>query len=287
MQNKRIVQMLMLGLFSLLCWYCGPSNNRSKVVREASIPTLLTHKEAADTLRADTSKPLQPIRFLPLETADAAAVLATTDLAPQFVGMYPENGFYGDDRYRIEFIFTEMIKDAKDPSLYRVKGKNRFKKTISSFSGTMKIGQLRAFVDPNLDTSEIANLGYERMFTAAGTFELFEDSTLNTSGFFRGTFQTDFGKLKDGTTDLWFYTDETATKGCGFLFDGYWTSYKNATNSKPVIWSRDIFRIGNDILKDFSYGERDVEINPAYRNLGWDNFWDGEEWWNDAPKKEM
>jgi hypothetical protein len=57
--------------------------------------------------------------------------------------------------------------------------------------------------------------------------------------------------------------------------------------TKPVIWSRDLFRIGNGILKDFSYGERDVEINPKYRHLGWDTFWSGDEWWTDAPKKEM
>jgi len=53
-----------------------------------------------------------------------------------------------------------------------------------------------------------------------------------------------------------------------------------------VLWSRDLFRFANDILQDFSYGEREIEINPKYRNLGWDNFWDGEEWWHDSPKEK-
>ena len=42
----------------------------------------------------------------------------------------------------------------------------------------------------------------------------------------------------------------------------------------------------NDILKDFSYGEREIEINPKYRKLGWADFWQSEEWWV-SDKKSM
>ena len=50
-----------------------------------------------------------------------------------------------------------------------------------------------------------------------------------------------------------------------------------------MLFARDLFAIANDILSDFSYGEREVEINKKYRHLGWDNFWDGKEWWVETP----
>ena len=33
-------------------------------------------------------------------------------------------------------------------------------------------------------------------------------------------------------------------------------------------------------------GEREVEINKEYRHLGWDNFWENDEWWVDAKDKQ-
>jgi len=48
-----------------------------------------------------------------------------------------------------------------------------------------------------------------------------------------------------------------------------------------VLASQDLFIFANDILEDFSFGEREIEINKKYRALGWDNYWENEEWWND------
>jgi hypothetical protein len=286
MKNKRNIQLLSAAaVLSLLAWHCGPSQQKT-VAKQTSIPALMTHKEAVDTLRADTTQPVKPVQYRSLDADDMRVLAMKQDLGAMFIMDYPDNGFYGDDRYRIEFVFTEFTRDAKDPFLYHVKGKNRFKKTISYFSGTARIGQIRTFMDPNLDTSEVSGLGFEQMYTTAGSFELYEDSTLSTSGAFRGTFAADFGITPEGP-QLWFFTDGTEAKGTGFMFDGYWTSYKNAQNSKPVLWARDIFRIANNILKDFAYGERDVEINSQYRHLGWDNFWEAEEWWHEGAKKEM
>jgi hypothetical protein len=41
----------------------------------------------------------------------------------------------------------------------------------------------------------------------------------------------------------------------------------------------------NDILADFSYGERDIQINEKYVHLGWDNYWEQDEWWVDEKTK--
>jgi len=69
-------------------------------------------------------------------------------------------------------------------------------------------------------------------------------------------------------SNIWFFST-TPNRGGGIRYDGTWTSYETG-ESKPVIWSKDLFRFANDILEEFSIGERDVEINEKYRSLGWD-----------------
>jgi len=281
----------MFPLFAVLLttffWQCKPNAGPKPEVAEGNAVPLQTHKEAADTLRADTTMPLRPVPFQTVGQAKAGALLGTLDLAPMFVRDYPDNGFYGDNHYRIEFIFTEMIRSAKDPMLYTVKGKNRFKKTVTAFEGTIRILGVREFADPNLDTAEINDLEFLKTYALAGDFDLAEDTTLATSGRMQGTFTMEFGTKKDGSCELWFFTNDTPSKGSGLRFDGNWTGYKKADLVKPLVWSRDLFRFANDILEGFSYGEREVEINPKYRKLGWDNFWDGEEWWNEGAKKTL
>jgi hypothetical protein len=51
---------------------------------------------------------------------------------------------------------------------------------------------------------------------------------------------------------------------------------------QAVLWADNFFAVAEGVLKDFNIGERDVEINPQYRHLGWDTFWTDEEWWNAA-----
>jgi hypothetical protein len=273
-----------------LCWQCKPNNSKQNVAPEALTATavpLLTHKEAADTLRSDTTAPIKPSIFRLLSDNERITQLASLRLDSLFILDYPDNGFYGDDRYRIEFVFTEAIRDAKDPSIYHVKGKNRFKKTISTFAGTFQFNKLEQFFDPNIDPENIQDMEIKKMYAASGRFDLKEDSTMATSGSFVGDFTMDYGLMANNQTQLWFFTNDTPAKGSGYRFDGKWISYKKADLQKPVLWSRDLFRFANDILQDFSYGEREIEINPKYRNLGWDNFWDGEEWWHDSPKEKL
>jgi hypothetical protein len=266
-------------------WHC----QSKKTPPAAASPTLptdltamvrMTHKEATDTLRADTTQPMVPIKKTKLSAAEAQAALASIDLKQAMLAEWPDNGFYGADRYRIEFIFTSIERRVNDPSVYAVTGKNKYKKTISDYAGVMEIKEVYAFSDPNLRADEIADLGYEKMYALVGEFRFHEDSTLKTSGLFSGKFQVDVGKMKDGGTQLWFFSPDSPAEGSGYRFDGNWTSYRNAQLNKPVIWSRDLFRFANDILQEFSYGERDIEINPKYRHLGWDTFWEGDEWWN-------
>lgn len=284
--KNRFTGALLIGVV-FVSWHCQFSQNKANKLSAlpANAVPLLTHKEAADTLRADTTQPIKASIFRPLSAAEGRMVLNSIRLDSVLAVDYPDNGFYGDDHYRIEFVFTQALRDPNNPALYHLKGKNRYKKTISAFSGEMEFQNLEQFFDPNIDTSQIDVRDILKMYACTGRFELREDSSLASSGVFRGDFKIDFSLSNQNMPDLWFFTNDTPAKGSGYRFDGVWTPYKQSDVKKPVLWSRDLFRFANNILQDFSYGEREIEINPKYRSLGWENFWDGEEWWHEgAPK---
>ena len=241
-------------------------------------PTLVTKAEARDTLLANPDAPLKPVQIL--KKTDNTA-FASHDVSKLLVGEIPDNGFYGANNYRIEFIVTDVEKDQENPALYHVKGKNRYKKTITAFQGTILFDRLLEWKDPNLDP-EFLNKG-DKIFRANGTFEFKEDETLATSGQFSGNLQLEFLEKEDKSIEIWHFSQSSPLKGAGYRYKGTWTSFKDATKTKPVIWARDFFSFANEILKDFSIGEREVEINEKYRHLGWDEFWSGEEWWNETP----
>jgi hypothetical protein len=285
-------QFLFIPLLAAVVFVATQCINKVKApVQKAVVenPHLITHKEAVDTLLADSTKPLKPLIFKSLAANDLVDMCKKHRLDSLFAseGNWPVNGFFGEDRYRIEFLFTEVKQDENDPTLYYIKGKNRHKKVISLFEGKMKLNQLRSFIDPNLNTEEVDAMGVRENYTAQGLFELNEtDKTSPYSGAFKGNMKMEFSLQDDGVANLWYYSTGLPSGGAGYRFDGNWASYTDPTKVKPIIWAADIFRIGNDILKDFSVGERDVEINETYRNLGWDNFWENDEWWTDAKKKE-
>ncbi|MBL7818063.1 MAG: hypothetical protein JNL70_23840 [Saprospiraceae bacterium] len=267
--------------------------NKNKAVThtENKNPAMITHKEAVDTLLKDSTAPVKPLIFKELDAKSALAFFQKTRLDSLFVEEYnyPDNGFYGDDRYRIEFLFTEAKQDAKDPSVYHIKGKNRHKKVITPFEGTIKFNKIRTFTDPNIDTAEVGAMDMTKLYATEGVFELAEaDPKSSYSGLFKGTVKMEFSIGEDNRPSLWFYSvANLPSGGGGYRFDGTWTSFTKPDMVKPVVWAADLFRFANDILKDFSMGEREVEINEKYHKLGWDNFWENDEWWNEAAKPKM
>jgi hypothetical protein len=281
-----IVPMMIAGVIFLS--QCLNQKTKAPIQKASVTAGLITHKEMVDSLLADSTAPLKPLIFKILDNNAKQAALRNISLDSLFINTYPDNGFYGEDRYRIEFVFNEAKRDETDPSVYHIKGKNRHKKTITNFEGTIRLTDLRTFTDPNMDSTFESS--FKNHYAAKGVFEFKEDSAMiNTSGLFKGTLQMEFADQKEGNPQLWFYsvgmygTDGRGTPG--YRFDGTWTSFKNPNMVKPVIWARDLFSFANDILKDFAMGERDVEISPQYRELGWADFWENEEWWNETPKE--
>ncbi len=289
--KKHLSQLTFFAVAFALCSF-GLMQCTQKAAQQTEKETeptpLVTHAEGADTLRDEsiTESEVKPINLKWLNSAGMHGLLDTLDLSDIVVSHdWAELGFYGEDRYKIEFYFSEVTKDEKDPFLYHIVGKNRHKKVISEFKGTLHIDSLAQISDPNLDTEEVGDMGVQRIYSANGKFTLAEDSLKKYSGRFTGKMQMDFASYDKAPTEIWFFS-ETPNQGSGIRYDGLWTSYKTG-KSKPVIWSKDLFRFANDILEEFSIGERDVEINEKYRKLGWDNFWENEEWWAASKKVTM
>ncbi|MFN8353536.1 MAG: hypothetical protein U0Y10_03745 [Spirosomataceae bacterium] len=277
MRNVIITAVLLLVLAGGYYFYKS-SQAKAKTLK------LQTHKEAIDTLRKNdsTAIPIQYAKILPdstlkiLKQYNLASLWANPDTA--FADANRFDGFYGTDHYRIEMFFSEVRQDTELPHTFYVKGKSRFKKNITPFSGEIKVESISILKDPNIAMDD---MDAQQVYTLKGSFQLKEDSTRQGSGIFAGNVFMDFSVSKTEEPQLWFFTPSTAAQGGGFKFQGNWTSNKTQA-SKPVIWAKDLFMFANNILKNFSIGERDVEINPKYRHLGWDNYWEFEEWWVDT-----
>lgn len=295
----------LLVLFAALCLLgaCNFTKNQSEKPRVQ----LMTHKEAADTMRiasidsasVDSLTQLIEYGYLsPERTRDIMGQLNLHDLISS--GRLDEatifNGFYGTDFYRIEFYISNAELDPADSLRILLEGKCRYKKNITNFTGSIKVDSMFAYRDLTYDYQDF--LEYEGGDTSAkfegdtfvgtyhlkGTFALNEDPNQPASGVFSGNFFMDFVPNYNDHAQLdgyrlWYNTNNETKRG-GFLFDGSWLSNKGG-KTKPVIFAADLFMFANEIISDFSYGEREVEINEKYRSLGWENYWEADEWWTD------
>lgn len=196
------------------------------------------------------------------------------------------NGFYGTDHYRIEMYFASITKDSQKPHVYHVKGKSRFKKSVKPFTGTITLHQAQTLHDKSVSKKDLKARKISQLYASSGTFEFKEDSTYSNAGVFKGRVYVDFSIHTDRTSRLWFFSEKGKTRGAGFLFDGEWTDYKTG-KTKPILLPSNIFTIANSLLTNFEIGGRSVEINPKYRKLGWDSFWENEEWWNEPAKTAL
>lgn len=260
-----------------------------EIENKANKMALITHKELKLAAASATSfsKP-KPINSHALNSEEIRNLFLKNDIKPFFFQSDEEiystlNGFFGADHYRIEFVFLGIEQDKVQKNKFYVTGKNRHKKNVTDFKGYFIIDSVFSIIDPNMKDqrfeSEYGDFnGLNEKYSCLGKFTLLEDSTQPYSGKFEGKMALDFGINTEKTPELWYYSNHTPARSSGFLFDGNWVSYEGG-KSKSTIFSKDIFMFANDILKDFSYGEREIEINPRYRKLGWADYWQSNEWW--------
>ncbi len=285
MKNYFVICIL-LFTYLFCCTDCKQKTVAKLETKEASLTKPVTHKEAMDSLRLDTNAVLQPLKIRNYTNSEATAFFDAYNLDTLLQSDYPIYGFYGEDRYKIDFLFNECMRLPLQKNVYYVKGKNRHKKVITPFEGCLRFNSISEIKDPNLDKTEMEGMKVAKILSAKGDFELMEDKNSKYSGVFKGKITVEFYTMVDGNSySLWYYS-QTDIKGGGFLYDGTWTSYTDPKMVKPVLVAADIFQLGNSIMKDFSYGEREPTISPAYRKNGWTEIWDEEEWWN-KPEKQV
>ena len=284
--------LLLPALAGVLLTACQPSGKPAgeKIAAAPVAPA------PADTLPAPpdssvTAAVEEPIEELPsrayekhpLSVAEMQQLLAKHDLAvlwamQQRKGAAVYNGFYGPERYRIEMYFASVTRDSLRPDQLHVTGKSRYKKNITPFSGTITIDSLAALRVIKGPEDADVDLGTDQSYLALGRFTLREDS-LAGAGQFEGKLLMDFSVSQEGNMAFDYFL-KTPTRFAGFLFEGEWRSYRTG-QARPVLWADNFFALAQGVLKNFNIGERDVEINPAYRHLGWDTYWSEEEWWNE------
>jgi hypothetical protein len=274
-------QIAIFFLFAACIWLQSCQPNTTAQISEAAVKPL-THKESLDTLLANESAKIVPVSYNLNSALEREKVVAKINIPGLFhtkPGDYYSvyNGFYGEDHYRIEFAFLEAGINPINQNEILVSGKTRFKKNIAPFTGKLIIDSLYTITDTNLDSSDMANMEINQIVELAGHFEIKEDTAAAGSGQFTGLWHLTLSLHNDGTADIW-YASRTNTKSAGLLLEGQWTSYRSG-KTKPFLLANDLFMVADDVLENFSVGEREVEINPKYHALGWDKFWDNEEWW--------
>ncbi|MCC3160059.1 hypothetical protein LJ737_22670 [Hymenobacter sp. 15J16-1T3B] len=235
---------------------------------------------------AAAAAPLPPEQLAVLRQLDLAPLLLPASYEDEegsrSAGM-AMNGFFGPEHYRIEFVFTRVERDAQNPALYHISGKDRYKKRITPLEGTIELTKL-ATLEP-LEGRPNGEL--TAAYAGAGQFEL-REVTGSGSGVFSGTFALDFGRSTGQKVELvtWGYSDKSmGARGAGSRFEGQWTS-NQTKKPKPVLWAdgNGLFAIAEDVFADFNVGERGPEINEKYAKLGWNSYWENDEWWAETPK---
>ncbi|MDO7851520.1 hypothetical protein [Hymenobacter convexus] len=242
---------------------------------------------AEDRTRVEIGAPVPNISaFL---TANNLAPLWQADFG-QRENDYPRptvlDGFYGAEHRHIAFIFDSVEPDTAQVGAFRVRGRSRFRKSITPFAGAITvvgIRSMKAFLD--LDSAEVAQA---RSYTATARFVLHEDSTATGAGTFQGTAHLDFYRLGTGKLDLLQTFPDKAfpSGGGGLLFRGQWRSRRTG-RQQAVAFANYSQSVVPDAMSDLYLGDRGENINPKYAGLDWSEAWENEEWWAKSPKPSL
>ncbi|WP_325134111.1 hypothetical protein [Hymenobacter sp.] len=230
---------------------------------------------------------------LPAATSDSTAamlaLLRQVDLSVAWngAGGAAMEGFYGPDSYRMSFYFDSVRRDAQRPNVYYVQGRDRFKKVITPFTGTLTVTR----VAPLPDTAGLEHANGDRAYTAFTSFVLREDSLRKGAGRCWGRAVLDFQvNARNQATEAGFtgigLGEGNPTKGCGQVFKGTWQDNQSGRR-QPVAWANFYGVIVPDALRKLGLGERIEEVNPKLTCYGWNTIMENDEWWAKSPQPSL
>jgi hypothetical protein len=194
------------------------------------------------------------------------------------------DGFYGPDNYRISFRIDTVRRDEHRPNVFYFEGRDRYKRTITPFTGTLTVTRLA----PLPDTVELEHRLGNRAYSAFASFVLREDSTAKGSGHCTGRAVLDFqvntknqaAQASFGGVDSGW---DNPTRGCGQVFRGVWQDNRTGQR-KPVAWATYYWVIVPEVLSQLGLGERSEGVNPELARYGWNTIMENDEWWAKSPK---
>ena len=187
------------------------------------------------------------------------------------------NGIFGYDGRRLEFVFLRVQPDAKRLGRYLVAGKFRCYGDITPFRGSIEVQQVQRL--------PIEALGYDEdakavpAYCATGSFALQATSAHGLGGRFDGRLAVDFRVGRNGRADLLGFTRNALTRNGGLLFEGEWHDGP-AGDPVPAIWKQGL-AVTHQVMERFQVGARSVVVNPRYARVGWNTYWQNDEWWTE------
>ena len=203
------------------------------VVGSASVAPLAKTATAPASLASVES--LTPEMQRVLQAHDLSPLLQTVHSA----NAHAQNGFFGPDHYRIEMAFTEVRRDPAHPTVYFLRGKDRYKGRITPFSGIYTInrfGEQPPYPAAQIAESQQKNYALTNdpnLFATEGYFELREDSTYRGAGIFRGRLNVDWVVNEDKSLALNIRNEQSPSLGGLIKYEGTWT---NGTNHRSTPW---------------------------------------------------
>ena len=196
----------------------------------------------------------------------------TFDCSLIWTDNYGQEGVLGLDYWRIEVKIITDDKDKNDSYLYHVSGASKYKDSLISFSGTIKM--IAAYMNTS-DPTEIDSNIYGSIYSE---YNLQQDASRLNSGMLKGIETTNFiidAKHKRLIRDTVFgvgdddYADDT--------FVGTWEAYHS---SKAI---KCIFGLGRlPFTFDFDKGDGDMSPSDRYKKNGWQTYPD--DTWINAPE---
>lgn len=273
------------GLLLTGCQPAGPPAATSEAAAATTAPAAVVRPRWPATLHLPPAGPGDTL------TAAARTFLYAYDLAPLWANAdYDQpadramEGFYGPDYHRIAFCFDEVRRDLRRPELFWVRGRNRYRKIITPFAGTITVRAifLAAPDQPNCPASADTVWAY----AVRAAYELREDPDTKGAGVYRGealldTYETPRQGLHQGDLGtVGYYQNPNPNQGGGLTFSGTWTDNKTGRR-RFAAWSPNLQRVTPvTILEEQQAGGRTGDVDPVLAKHGWNELWDNDEWWS-------
>ncbi|QNR25142.1 hypothetical protein [Croceimicrobium hydrocarbonivorans] len=187
-------------------------------------------------------------------------------------GNSQQNGIIGLDYKRIRFHISDTKR--KEGKLeFSIRGKSNVSGNICDFKGSVNILKILEIKGEH---------GFPDQATLFAEYELYEDSTQNHAGIFKGTFECSI-VIDHQRKEI--KLDESSEYSDGYYnrtYVGTWKSY-NSGNLKKCIWGD--YRL--PFTFDFDQGDGEMIGNEKYLENGWTTFGDGSEYDFTAAKPRL